>query len=135
MSLDDRNAELDKKLEENPIDEIVGSLVRADRRRKGQVRWLALSLALDVLLTLAFGWVTIQTHRISTKAESNQNAIARSCETSNEARKNNLVLWDYILEIPPVQPLTAEQLQQRDQFKVFVQKTFAQRDCQAEVNK
>lgn len=132
MSLDSRNEELDKKLEENPIDDIVHALVRADDNRKNQVRWLAVSLLLDVLLTIAFGWVTIQTHNLAVEAESNKTALIRNCETANEARKNQRALWGFILSVPPQEPRTPEQQKRVDSFSQFVDTTFAPRDCEAE---
>lgn len=135
MTLDDRNTELDKALKLNPIDEQIAALARSDKSRTSQIRWLAVSLALDVLLTIGFGYTTFQAQRAADQAETNKTAIVRSCETSNEARKNNRVLWDYILSIPPSEPLTKEQKVRVAEFKTFVNKTFAPRNCMAEINK
>lgn len=133
MSLDDRNAELDKALEENPIDEQIAALARSDRSRHRQIRWLAFSLALDVLLTIGFGYTTLRANDAASKAETTQVAILRNCETANESRKNNAVLWDFVLAQPPREPLDAKQQKIRDDFVELKNKTFAQRDCQAEL--
>lgn len=126
MSLDERNATLDQKLVENPIDTQIATLIRADKRRRFHL--IALTL---MALALAFGWW--QNHNLAITAESNHNAIIRSCENSNEARKNNAVLWDFLLAQQPIQPQTAEQTAFRQEFIALKEKTFAQRDCQAEI--
>lgn len=127
MSLDDRNAELEHKLEENPIDNQIAVLVRADRRRKWQV--LALTVIIAVLTVVAF-----KTFQLARLAQSNREAVVASCETSNEARKNNTILWDFILKQPSEKPLTAEQQRVRNDFIDLKNKTFAPRDCQAEID-
>lgn len=135
MSLDDRNAELNKQLEVNPIDKQIAALTKSDSSRRRQIRWLALSLALDVMLTIGFGYTTLQAHYAAAKAETNQSALLRNCETSNEARRNNAVLWDFILKQPPQQPLSEKQQKVRSDFIDLKEKTFAPRDCMAETNK
>lgn len=129
MSLDTRNAELEEKLEHNPIDENIQTLIRADKRRKAQVTLLAISIFIELLLSvaLAYGWS--QNHKLAIQAESNHMAILRNCETSNEARANNKQLWDYLLTQTPSQPPTAEQEKRIADFEAFVNKTFAPRDC------
>lgn len=132
MSLDDRNAVLEQKLEHNPIDESIASLVAADQRRRRHVRILAISLALDVLLTIGFGYITARTHSLAAQAESNHQSLVRNCETGNEARTKNKQLWTYILSLPPSndgQASTPEQQRRVDDFKKFLDETFALRDC------
>ncbi len=135
MSLDTRNAALNEELEKNPIDVQVEALARADKRQSRQVILLSITVAFDVLLTIGFGYITIRTHQLANQAETNQTALVRNCETANASRKNNQVLWDYILAIPTPNAPTVEQQKNRDDFKAFVDKTFAPRDCQAEINK
>lgn len=137
MSLNDRNAELNKQLEANPIDQQISNLTRADQRNRRHIILLALSLLFDLVLSLvlAYGWHT--NHNLAIRAETNRDAIVRGCETSNEARAKNKQLWAYILELPTPdgQPRTPEQQKRLDDFRMFVDDTFAPRDCQAEINK
>lgn len=128
MSLDERNGELEEKLKHNPIDEQIAALVRADRLRKWQIFALALMAAL-----LAYGWY--QNRSLAIQAESNKDAIIRNCETSNESRKNQRDLWAYVISLTPEQPRTETQQNRTDEFQKFVDKTFAQRDCMAEIKK
>jgi hypothetical protein len=137
MSLDDRNAELNKQLEVNPIDKTIDTLLKADQRNRRHILLLTLSLIFDLVLSvvLAFGWHN--NHNLAIRAETNRDAIIRNCETSNESRAKNKQLWTYILNLPPSngQTVTPDQQKRIDNFKVFVDDTFAQRDCKAEINK
>lgn len=135
MSLDTRNAALNKELEENPIDVQVEALARADKRQARQVVILAVTVVFDVLLTIGFGYITLRTHELANQAENNRVALTRNCETANDSRKNNRALWDYILAIPTPNAPTVDQQKNRTDFKAFVDKTFAPRDCDAEINK
>lgn len=135
MSLDTRNAALNKELEENPIDVQVEALARADKRQSRQVVVLAITVVFDVLLTIGFGYITVRTHQLANQSENNRVALTRNCETANDSRKNNRALWDYILAIPTPDAPTVDQQKNRTDFKAFVDKTFASRDCDAEVNK
>lgn len=129
MSLDDRNRELDKKIADSDLSEAVATLVKDAQKRKRQVRLLTISILLDILLTIGLGVVSVNTHSIATQAENNQQAIMRSCETSNDARANNKQLWTFALTLPTPNVPTLQQQINRDKFEAFVNKTFAPRDC------
>lgn len=129
MNLDERNAALNKKIQSTDLSEAVATLVKDAHKRKKQVRLLAVSICLDLLLTVGLGFISIETHGIATKSESNQAALLKSCETTNDARASNKVLWDYLLNLPTPNVPTLQQKEVRDQFSTFVDKTFAPRDC------
>lgn len=122
MSLDDRNAELEQKLENNPVDEQIAALVRADRQRKWQVIVLALIIA-----ALVYGWY--QNHQLAVQAESNTAAIMARCEATNEARAKNARLWDYLIDQSKNQPRDAERQKFFDDFVALKTDTFAPTDC------
>lgn len=128
-SLDHRNAVLEQKLKENPIDQSIATLEKAAKRQSRTNKLLTISIVFDLLLTvgLAFGWQ--QNHSLAVKADSNHAAIVRNCETGNDARANNKQLWDYLLAQQPSQPVTPEQQKRITDFKNFVDKTFEPRDC------
>lgn len=134
MSLEQRNAELEKKLAGSPLPLAIEALIKDASKRKRQVRLLTISIFLDILLTIGLAVVSLNTHKLATQADSNQQAIIRSCETGNEARANNKQLWTYLLNIPTPNAPTFQQQQVRDQFSAFVDKTFAPRDCSKVVN-
>jgi hypothetical protein len=133
-TLDQRSQELDKKMEDNPIDESIDVLVRDAKRRRRQIFWLTISLMLDVLLTIGFGFLSVQTYNAATTAQHSQNAIVASCEAGNEFRVTEAALWNHILNLQPViTNLTPEQQAQRDktvaEFREYLKTTFAPRDC------
>lgn len=128
MSLDERNAELEKQLEINPIDEQIHALVRASRYQK----WYSVALSIIVIGLVIVAYRTFQLARV---AQSNKDAVIASCETSNAARKNNTVLWDFLLEQQPQRPQTEQQIKLRKDFIDLKNKTFAPRDCMAEIQK
>ncbi len=129
MNLEQRNAELDKKIESTDLPNAVDTLLKDAKSRRRQIKLLALTVAFDVLLTIGFGYITLKTHDIATKADSNSAAIVRSCESTNESRANNKKLWDYILALPPRTERTPAQTEQLADFQAFVDKTFAPRNC------
>lgn len=138
MSLDERNAHLEEVLEHNPIDEQIAALTRADKQRKRQIFLIALSLMFDLILSLLLAWGWHTNHNLAIRAESNRDAIRRNCETSNESRAKNKQLWTYILSLPPSnngEQSTPDQQKRVDDFKVFLNDTFAQRNCEAELSK
>lgn len=135
MSLAERADELDKKLEQNPIDQSIATLVKADNRRRRQVMLLAVSLALDFVLTIGLTFLSFQTSHIAQLAQNNKEAVILNCETANDSRDAQRKLWAYVIALPPQQPRSPEQQQRVEEFQVFVDKTFKPRDCQAEANK
>lgn len=134
-NLEERDNELNKQMTKHPAEESVQILVKDAQRRTRQLRILTGSVIFQIffLFGLAYGWY--QNHEIALQAETNKNAIVRSCETSNDSRKNQLELWNYILSITPEQPRSEAQNKQAEEFRAFVNKTFAPRDCQKEINK
>lgn len=128
-SLDQRNAHLDKRIEKTDLPKAVDTLFKAAKKQKRFTRLLAITVIFDVLLTAAFGFITWRTHQIAQQSESNRSALMRSCNITNEGRANNKKLWDYILKLPPSQERTPDQEKRLDEFRAFVDKTFAQRDC------
>lgn len=129
MSLDQRNAELEKKLEANPIDEQIAVLVMQAKRNKNNIRLLAISLFVQLFLTCALGYLGFITFRIAREAESNRNAIVSRCEATNEGRARNKELWDYLLGVPPTEPRTPQEQAALDGFAQKVDQTFAPSDC------
>lgn len=129
MSLDERNAELDEKLKENPIDEAIAVLFKQAKRNKNNIRLLALSFTLSLFITFGLGYLGFTTFKLVKQADTNTNALVRNCNTTNEARANNKQLWDYLLSAEPIEPRTPQEQAQIDDFEQLVNRTFAPRDC------
>ena len=134
-NLEQRDNELNRQMAEHPAEESIRVLVKDANRSKRRVRILTISVILDVLLTIGLAAVSYKTSEVAHLAQSNKQAVIANCEVANESRKNNHDLWDFAFSLSPDQPQTPEQQQRAAEFREFVNKTFAQRDCQAEVNK
>lgn len=129
MSLNSRNDELNEKLDGTDLPKAVQVLVKDAKKRKRQVRLLAISITLDIILTLGLAFLSLQTRELAAKAENNHNAIVRNCETSNDARSRNKELWDFAFNLPATSVPTAQQQDNIDKFKAKVDDTFTLRDC------
>ena len=135
MSLDERNALLDKKITEHPIEQTVQALEKTARQNRRRIMILMISVILDIVLTISVTILAYHTSKISHLAQTNRAAVVANCETSNEGRKDNKDLWDFAFPLPTDQAQTAEQAANLKSFRAKVNETFAQRNCQAEINK
>ncbi len=112
------------------------NLTAYGRRNRRLIRLLAVSLVLDVVLSLGLGWVAFNAKEASDSARRATTAAAlvatdahATCLTSNEARAVQHDLWKYVLNVPPSRPLTATESGQRAQFRTYIDATLAPRDC------
>lgn len=135
MSLDSRSDALDKKLSENTIDNAVDILVRDAKKRRRQIIWLAISLMLDLWLTIGLAFLSIQARDTAIEVQKSNNSLISNCKIGNEFRASEAGLWQHILSIQPVNQgqLTPEQEAQREKtvadFQQYLKTTFAPRDC------
>lgn len=126
-----RSDQLDDKLDNMPnsLDKTVAGLVTYGRQNRTLIRWLTVSIVLELFLAIGFMFVLTQQQINSNTIKTNRNAIITSCNSGNEFRKDNLELWQHILAIPPTTPQTDEQIRTREEFTTFINNTFAPRDC------
>jgi hypothetical protein len=122
MSLDNRNAELEQRLKDNPIDEQIAVLARAGKRLKLIVMMLA-------VLTAGLGLVTVQTYRLADRAEKTDIALVRDCESRNESRASNREIWNYIIQVTNRPDQNSAQKKIRNDFIDKLDRTFAPKDC------
>jgi len=126
----ERSDEFDERLKSMPdLEEQIGILAEAGKKTRRLVLMLAISVGINVALTLLLGAFFYNQNIIQDKLIRNQNNIVASCNSGNEFRKSNLKLWEYILAIPPSPNQTPEQKQKVDDFEKFVNQTFKLRDC------
>lgn len=133
-TLDERSDDLDKQLEDNPIDRSIEAIIKDSKRRGIQLRILAISLVLDVVLTFGLAAVSFQAHDLAVQAGHSRDAVIESCRTGNDFRTTEANLWAHILDLQPVlSNLTPEQQAQRDKtvkdFRTYLTTVFAARDC------
>lgn len=127
------------RLEES-MDELssqVQALHSYGHRNRSMIRWLAVSLLLDLVLSAVLGVVALQansasdraTEATSTAAQNQQNAKI-GCEAANQGRTAQIQLWGYVLDASMQNPkLTAAQRAQLEGLRTYVGQVFAQRDC------
>lgn len=129
MNLEQRNNQLEEKLKDSDLTKAVEILIKDAKKRRRQVTILTISVILDIILTAGISYLSIRTHDLASKAESNHEAVVRSCYNSNEARANNSTLWDYLLAAQPKKPLSQEEMKFRDDFVKLKEETFKPRPC------
>jgi flagellar basal body-associated protein FliL len=114
--------------------------LRQQNKRSRHLIWtLAVSLALDVLLSMFLAIVAVQAHHASDKATSatsaaavNQQTQITTCKASNASRQVASQLWYYLLDAIDADPNeTAQAKAQVKVFRMHVNQAYAQRDCSA----
>lgn len=119
-----RSDEFDQHLAESTV---VKALVSTGKTNRKIIRWLAFSVALDIGLSISLIFLALGAQRTAATADSAQTQARLQCKAGNEARAAQLQLWDYILSMSPGK--TRKQKQQAVQFRKYVARVFAQRDC------
>jgi hypothetical protein len=122
----DRSDELDRRIAGSAE---IDTLVKASRRNLLLIRILGVSLAIDVLLTVGFGWVAWRADLTARQAASLQAQAHATCLSGNEARAGQRQLWHYILDLPPTAPRTPAQQEQAVAFGAYIDDIFAPRRC------
>lgn len=140
MTEPDRNAVLEaaQRLEGSMVTlggEIAG--LRAYGERNRHLIWaLAASLVLDLVLSVAVGFLAVQATNTSKRADEATSAAARNlqtqiatCRAGNEARAANRTLWEYLISVALAGPQQAAQAQFIEQFRTYIGGVFAARNC------
>lgn len=99
-------------------------LQKSDQRTRRFIHLASASMVLIFVLFLAVGGLALSAKNASDSA---QRAIREGCEVGNDARKAQIVLWDYIINISPA--ATPDDQTRIDNLKTFIKTTFAPRDC------
>jgi hypothetical protein len=107
----------------------IEALVRYGHTSRRMIRVLGVSLALDILLSVAVAWVAWRADQTSREATSIQAQQRSACLAGNEARAGQRTLWHHVLDLPPTAPRTEAQQQQADQVGAYVDGLFAPRRC------
>ena len=103
------------------------------QRNRRLIKITAVSLVIDVLMSLGLAYAVYRSQEASDRAEAAASATVVTCRSSNEARALQTNLWNFILALPPGPDETPEQRAQRAEtvgkFKVYIGDAFAPRDC------
>lgn len=131
-SLEQRNAELSKRVGKLGAAPTVASLAVSMRRVRIQNAILTASLALDLFLSIITLFLYIKLDHVVRTANANSDSIYNTCLSSNEARATELTLWNFVIDQPrdpAAPPQTASEKAEIAQFKNLLNTTLAQRDC------
>lgn len=121
-----RSDDLDERI---AVSDEIEALIKVSRRSQRMLRWLAVSLVFDVLLSIALGIVAIRAQQAADLANSAQSHAYQACLSANEGRIGQVNLWTYLLHLPTVPPRTPEQQQQVDEILVYVKNLYAPVKC------
>lgn len=129
-----RSDQLDKRIANSPagINKTVTDLVLAGKRIRRLINLVIASLILEAILLFGFLMLFTRQQVNQVNIQTNRNILIANCESGNQFRKDNRVLWEYILSIPrdPARPVQTEQEAQAiEKFKAFLNTTFAERNC------
>ena len=116
------------------LKESVKGLSTYTHRTRHYIRWLVISIALDVLLTFGLGYVGFQGHEAANQALQDAHSTKAFCVSSNVARAENLELWDHLFAVSSP-PKTKEGAAKLKELRVYIDHTFAPRDCSNIVQK
>jgi len=88
-----------------------------------------LAACVVALLTAGIVIVAVQASRASDLARQVHATQISNCQQGNVTRAQQIQIWDYVLAVPPSTPPNAQQKKIRADFKTFVHRVFAPRDC------
>lgn len=100
--------------------------------------WVISGLCVSLVALVLVGVVAVRANQAANRAdsayaiaESNKQAARLTCEANNQARTTQIQLWTYLLDLAAqtTPPPTREQVLAQAQFRTYVQKVFAPRDC------
>ncbi len=105
-------------------------LRQQNKKHQFLIRLLGISVAFDLVLSGALGWIGVTAVNASDQAAAAATAAATNqrnfCIASNETRKSQVDLWTYVLGQSPT---PAGQEATRENFRDYVAEVFKQRDC------
>jgi hypothetical protein len=99
------------------------------RRNRRYIAGLAISLALDIILSVVLAFVAVTATQANDLATQNHNTQVATCESSNQSRLVTVNLWNYILDSASKNNPDAAKLKQIQDFRAYMEKAYAQRDC------
>jgi hypothetical protein len=122
------------------LDAMAGELRRLNSRERVNRRMivsLAVSLALDLVLTVIVAITAVQAHNASTRATDASAAAEHAsasntalCQASNTSRAQQIDLWNFLLSLGKP-PATAAERKVISGFRAYLDRDFAPRNCAA----
>lgn len=109
----------------------VRELKTASDHNRRMIWSIAIPLLLDLVLSVALGIVAVEAFAATSAAAEVKRSARITCLATNETHKVDLALWTYVLRTASQAepPLTAQQKRQIKDFQSYVNREFAQQDC------
>lgn len=116
----------------------VSALARKQRQDRTLIRGLVTGLCLHLVALVLIGFVAIRANTAAERADSayavaeaNREAARLTCQANNQTRATQIQLWTVVLQLSAqANPNpTREQALRIAQFRTYIQKVFAPRDC------
>lgn len=119
-----RNDALDQRLKatDTNVEGSIQALITASKSNRKLINWVIVSMIVEAIVAFVSVFAFV-------KASQNHSTLITNCNSGNEFRATEKSLWNFILSIPSETKPTPEQQKQLEGFKVFLEKTFAPRDC------
>jgi hypothetical protein len=125
-ALDGMSARLDAvRADSEERDAAILAYGRTNRR---MIRWLIISVTLDVVLTVIVGFLGIQARDNAVALQKTAASNLALCQAGNVARHQQVQLWDFILGLGHA-PRTAAQRKNVAEFEHHLYEIYAPRDC------
>jgi hypothetical protein len=125
-ALDGMSARLDAVRADS--EERDAAILEYGRTNRRMIRWLIISVTLDVALTVIVGFLGIQARDNAVALQKTAASNLALCEASNVARHQQIDLWDFLLSLGK-QPQTAAQRKTVTEFKAHLTAIYQPRDC------
>lgn len=109
----------------------MAALRHSSKRNRNWIVGLAVSLVLDIVLSVVVAVVAVQASQASDLAHQNRQAQIATCDAGNQARSVSVSLWNYVLDLSSKSPenQTPQRKEQIEQFRAYMKNAYAQRDC------
>lgn len=116
----------------------VSALARKQRQDRGMLWAVVTGLCLHLAALVLIGVVAVRANEAAKRADSayavaeaNKEAARLTCEANNQGRATQVQLWTYVLDLSAqANPVpTREQALRIAQFRTYIQRVFAPRDC------
>jgi hypothetical protein len=112
----------------------IGALRTYGARNRHLILGLAISLLLDVILSIVVAFVAVSASDASSLANQNKQTQLATCRAGNETRAANVQLWTYVLDLAAASnpaPPTPQRTESLKQFTAYLHTVYAPRDCDA----
>lgn len=120
------------------LSQSVSALARKQRQDRGVLWAVVAGLCLHLAALVLIGVVAVRANEAAKRADSayavaeaNKEAARLTCEANNQSRATQVQLWTYVLDLSAqANPVpTREQALRIAQFRTYIQRVFAPRDC------